>query len=48
MTCAAPLQVLSVVDVLQQSWCLMSLSFLLELWEVRVAFYGRLFFMSLL
>lgn len=37
MTSAATLQVLSVVDVLQQSWCLMSLSFLLELWEVMVA-----------
>ena len=38
VTSAAALQVLSVVDELQQSWCLMSLVFFfLELWEVMVA-----------
>lgn len=37
MTSAATLQVLSVVYELQQSWCPMSLFFLLELWELMVA-----------
>lgn len=37
MTSAATLQALSVVDELQQSWCPMSLVFLLELWELMVA-----------
>lgn len=37
MTSAATLQVLSVVDELQQSWCPMSPSFLLKLWELMVA-----------
>lgn len=34
---AATLQVLSLVDELQQSWCLMPPSFLLQLGEVMVA-----------
>lgn len=37
MTSAATLQFLSIADELQQSCCLMSLSFLLECWEMMVA-----------
>lgn len=37
MTSAATLQFLSVADELQQSCCLISLSFLLECWEMIAA-----------
>lgn len=37
MTSAAALRFLSIADDLQQSCCLMSLSFLLECWEKMVA-----------
>lgn len=44
MTSAATLQVVLVVDVLWQSWCVLSPTFLFELWELRAAFMKKTIF----
>lgn len=44
VTGATALQFLPVVDDLQQSYCLMSLSFLLEYWEMMVSIVKKTIF----